>query len=104
MNNSKKEFELGIEKMDSSDSSVPEKVKSKFPKQRFPSSWLADDVFKGWLEPVEGDEYKSKCEAYKACRNLLNCGSSKLKKTRCNQSASEERSRNKEVDQYSKFF
>lgn len=44
--------------MSSDSSDDTENVKSKFRKQRFCINWLADDQFKGWLEAVEGDEFK----------------------------------------------
>lgn len=52
------------------------KVK-KWRKQKFNQDWLLLNQFKGWLKPVEADEYS--CQST-ACICVLTCGKSELQK------------------------
>ncbi|XP_067642587.1 proteoglycan 4-like isoform X2 [Eurosta solidaginis] len=45
--------------------------------KRFKNSWLREDCFKNWLQPVDSSRFQAKCTV---CDKVLSCGKSELKK------------------------
>ncbi|KAE8739308.1 hypothetical protein FOCC_FOCC015198 [Frankliniella occidentalis] len=43
--------------------------------KKFTTKWLNEDVFKGWIEPVKGDEKKMRCVP---CGTVLAAGRTEL--------------------------